>query len=321
MIYSNITTIKDFVIFGLPGLDRTYYGTVAALFFFTYFFILVGNIFILVFVGVERRLYKPTYLIFCHLAMDDLLFGTATLPKIISRYWWDDKIVSFGACFTQMYFVHSLGAINSLLLLIMALDRFIAICFPLKYPVLITNNTISLACGLSWIGTFIRMVAVVLHALTLPYCNSNIIVQCYCDHISITTLACGANVKYVQSVAVGLAMFSLLIPLSFIIFSYISIFVVVLRIPSIDGRYKTLSTCTPQLLISCLYYLPRCFVYLAHAVGFSFSLDIRILLILLYSLLPCAVNPFIYCFKTKNIKDILMKKLKNAKVGMKQVSK
>ncbi|XP_051254097.1 olfactory receptor 52E8-like [Dicentrarchus labrax] len=321
MIYTNITTIEDFVILGFPGLDPAYYGPVSALLFFIYLLILVGNIFILVFVGVERRLYKPTYLIFCHLAINDMLFGTVTLPKMIARYWQDDKIISFGSCFTQMYFVHSLGAIHSLLLLIMALDRFVAVFLPLKYPVLITNNNISIACGLSWIGTFLRMMAVVFHALTLPYCNSNIIVQCYCDHISITNLACGENVKYVQAVAVGLAMFSLLLPLSFIIFSFISIFAIVLRIRNTEGRYKTLSTCTPQLLICCLYYFPRCFVYLAHAIGFSFSLDIRILLILLYSIVPCAVNPIIYCFKTKDIKDILMKRLQNAKVGIKQVSK
>ncbi len=203
MIYVNETTVKDFMILGFPGLQPTYYGPVSVLLFFTYLPILVGNIFILVFVALERRLYKPTYLIFCHLAMNDLLFGTVTLPKMISRYWWEDKIISFGACFTQMYFVHSLGAIHSLLLLIMALDRFIAVFLPLKYPVLITNNKISIVCGLSWIVTFLRMIAVVSHALTLPYCNSNIIKQCYCDHISITSLACGENVKYVQSVAVG----------------------------------------------------------------------------------------------------------------------
>ncbi|XP_068174099.1 olfactory receptor 2AT4-like [Antennarius striatus] len=316
MINSNVTTVKDFVILGLPGLDPVYYGPVSAVLFLTYLFILIGNIFILVFVGLERRLYKPTYLIFCHLSMNDLLFGTVTLPKIISRYWLDDKITSFGACFTQMYFVHSLGAINSFILMIMAFDRFIAVLFPLKYPILITNTNISLACGLLWIGTFLWMIAIVFHALTLPYCTSNI-VQCYCDHISITNLACGGNVRYVQTLAVGIAMLTLLLPLFFIFFSYISIFAVVLKMQNNDGRYKTLSTCTPQLLISGLYYLPRCFVYLAHAIGFAFSVDIRILMILLYSLLPCAVNPFIYCFKTKDIKDILMKRMNNAKVGIK----
>ncbi|XP_068441406.1 olfactory receptor 52E8-like [Clinocottus analis] len=317
MINTNLTAIKDFIILGFPGLEQRYYGHISTLLFFIYLVILVGNIFILIFVGVEKQLYKPTYLIFCHLAMNDLLFGTVTLPKMISRYWWDDKMISFDACFTQMYFVHSLGAIHSLLLLIMALDRFIAVCFPFKYPVLITNKIVSMACGFSWIGTFLRMFAVVFHALTLTYCNPNIIVQCYCDHISIINVACGGDILYVKAVAVSLAMFSLLLPLSFVIFSYICIFVVVLKKTNKGGRYKVLSTCTPQLLISCLYYLPRCFVYLAHAIGFSFSLDMRILIILLYSLLPCAVNPIIYCFKTQHIKDMLKKRLKLSTVGVK----
>ncbi|KAM4627613.1 olfactory receptor 52E8-like [Polymixia lowei] len=316
MINTNITSVKDFIILGLPGLEPTYYGPVSSLLFFTYFVIFVGNLFILVVVGSESSLHKPTYLIFCHLAINDFLFGTVTLPKIISRYWWNDMITSFGACFTQMYFVHSLGAIHSLILMIMAFDRFIAICIPLRYPVLITNNTISIACGLSWIGTFLRMMAVIFHALTLPYCDSNIIVQCYCDHISITNLACGDDVKFVQAVAVGFAMFSLLLPLAFIIFSYFSIIIVVLKMSNLDGRYKTLSTCTPQIFITCLYYLPRCFVYLAHAIGFSFSLDVRIVLILLYSLFPAAVNPIIYCFKTKDIKDTLVKRLKKTQIGI-----
>ncbi|KAK2846757.1 hypothetical protein Q5P01_009756 [Channa striata] len=321
MIYENLTTVKDFIILGFPGLNPAYYGIVSAILFITYMVILFGNVFILLFIGLEKRLYKPTYLIFCNLAMNDLLFGTVTLPKMIFRYWWDDKLISFTSCFTQMYFIHSLGASNSQLLLIMALDRFIAICLPLKYPLLITNKTVSIACGLSCIGTFVRMVAIILHALSLPYCNSNIIVQLYCDHGSVTNLACGGNVKYVQMVALSSAMFSLLLPLTFIIVSYISIFIAVLRVTNVKGVYKTLSTCTPQVFISCLYYLPRCFVYLANTVGFSFNVDIRILLILMYSLIPCAVNPTIYCLKTKQIKDILMKKLKNTKAGIKSNAK
>ncbi|XP_034024719.1 olfactory receptor 52E8-like [Thalassophryne amazonica] len=321
MIYTNtcITTITDFVILGFPGLDPKYNAAVSVLLFFTYLAIVFGNLLILVFVGLDKRLYKPTYLIFCHLAMTDLLFGTVTLPKAISKYWWDDKIVSFGGCFTQMYFVHALGAIQSLLLLIMALDHFISVCLPLKYPVLITNNKISIACGLSWIFTFFRMMIIVFHALSLPYCDSNIIVQCYCDHISIVRLGCGENVRYVQRVALGFAMFSLLLPVSFILFSYTSIFVVILRMRTVERSYKTFSTCTPQLFITFLYYLPRCFAYVANNVGFSFNLDIHILVTLLYSLIPCVFNPLIYCFKTRDIKDSLMRKLTRAKVGMKQV--
>uniref|UniRef100_A0A3Q3S182 Olfactory receptor n=1 Tax=Mastacembelus armatus TaxID=205130 RepID=A0A3Q3S182_9TELE len=314
MTYINITTIKDFIITGFPGLPSEYYGPVSVLFLLIFLAIVVGNAFILVVIICERTLHKPTYWIFFHLALTDLTFGIVTLPKIIARYWWNDMKSSFGACFTQMYFVHSLGAINSSILMIMALDRFVAIWLPFRYPVLITNKTVCIACSLCCVVTFIRMLGLVLHALTLPYCNLNVITQCYCDHISITQLGCGENEVY--AVAFGLAMFTLLVPLAFIIVSYFVIIVVVMRMSSSEGRFRTLSTCTPQLLITFLYYMPRCFMYLANYMGFTFSLSVRIVIVMLYSLLPAAVNPIIYCFKTKDIKENLRKKLFIRKINI-----
>lgn len=308
MFDTNVTRIKHFFILGFPGLSSEYYGPVSALLFIIFLAIAVGNIFILVFVKCERSLHKPTYLIFCHLALTDLVFGTVTLPKIISKYWFDDSFISFYGCFAQMYFVHFIGAAHSFILMVMALDRFIAICAPLRYTVLFTNNTVSVLCGISWFMPLSWMVGIVLDALTLPFCNSNIIVQCYCDHIAITMLGC-ENVQEVQVVAFGLAMFSLLVPLGFIIFSYFIIIVAVMRMSSSESRIKSLSTCTPQLLITFLYYMPRCFVYLANNVGFTFSGPVRIVVVMLYSLLPAAVNPIIYCFKTKDIKENLKKKV------------
>ncbi|KAF7648828.1 hypothetical protein LDENG_00151150 [Lucifuga dentata] len=316
MIYSNVTKMKNFFILGFPGLSPQYYGPVSALFFFTYLVIALGNVFILVFVMYEKSLQKPTYLIFCHLALTDLTFGTVTLPKIISKYWFDDSIISFYGCFAQMFFVHYIGAVHSFMLLVMAVDRFIAVCFPLHYPALITNNTISALCGFTWFIPVFLMVGVVLHGLTLPFCKSNVIAQCYCDHISITSQGCGPDVKRVEVTTLCIAMFCLLVPLIFIVFSYVSIITVIFKISNAAGRNKTLSTCTPQIFITCLFYLPRCFVYVASTVGFSFSVDSRILVILLYSLFPAAVNPLIYCFKTQDIKQTLMKRLKKTRIGI-----
>nr|XP_046244810.1 olfactory receptor 52K1-like [Scatophagus argus] len=316
MIYINATKMKSFSILGFPGLSPQYYGPVSALLFFFYLAISVGNIFILAFVLYEKSLQKPTYLVFCHLALNDLTFGTVTLPKIISKYWFDDSIISFYGCFTQMFFVHYLGSVTSFILLVMALDRFIAICIPLRYPVLITNNIISVLCGFAWFIPVSLMVTILVQAITLPFCRSNVIAQCYCDHISITSQACGQDVKIVQVNTLCMAMFCLLVPLAFILFSYISIIVVIMKMSNAAGRKKTLSTCTPQIFITCLFYLPRCFVYVANTVGFSFSLDVRILLILLYSLFPPAVNPIIYCFKTQDIKQSLIKKLKTTRIGI-----
>ncbi|XP_047248382.1 olfactory receptor 51E2-like [Girardinichthys multiradiatus] len=314
VLNSNITRIRSFIILGFPGLSPSYYGPVAAVIFLVYLAILVGNIFILAFVITEKSLQKPRYLVFCHLALTDLSFGTVTLPKIISKYWFGNNIISFSGCFTQMFFVHYLGSVMSFMLLVMALDRFIAICVPLRYPVLITNNIILALCGSAWFIPLPLMMIIVFQALSLPYCHSNIIPQCYCDHISLTNQACGNDLKNVQVIALCTAMFCLLVPLAFVLISYISVITVILKMSNSAGRSRTLATCTPQIFITCLFYLPRCFVYVANTVGFNFSIDVRILLILLYSLLPAAVNPIIYCFKTQDIKHTLMKKIKTAKI-------
>ncbi|XP_037534208.1 olfactory receptor 52Z1-like [Nematolebias whitei] len=314
-MYTNVTRIKDFFILGFPGLLPQYYGPVSALLFVLYLAIAAGNIFILVFVRSEPSLHKPTYDIFCHLALSDLLFGTLTLPKIISKYWFYDSIISFYSCFAQMFFVHFLGAAHSFILMVMALDRFIAICVPLRYMSLFTSNTVSVLCGISWCMPVSFMFAIVFDALKLPYCNSNIIVQCFCDHMSIISLGC---VDIRNSILLGLVlgMISLLLPLGFIILSYCIIIVTVLRISSSDGRIRTLSTCTPQLIVTGIYYLPRCFVYFASFVGYTFSTSARIVIILLYSLIPPAVNPLIYCLKTKDIKEHLKLRLFSKKTDI-----
>ncbi|XP_074535665.1 olfactory receptor 52B2-like [Halichoeres trimaculatus] len=315
MKYTNITTIDHFIIIGFPGLQPEYFGLVSALFFLTLVSIIIGNGFILAVIVYERTLHKPTYLIFAHLAMADIVFGLVTLPKAIARYWWNDIKASFVACFTQMYFVHSLGAILSLILLIMALDRFIAIWFPFQYAVVMTNTAATICCSLCWVLTFIRMAGIVLHASTLPYCNQNTITQCYCDHLSITRLGCSASeVAYVKSVALANAMVTLLVPLSFIIFSYFSVIIAVLRMSQAEGRHKALSTCAPQIFITCLYYVPRCFVYIAHNLGFQFGTDLRIAITMMYSLIPVALNPIIYCLKTKDIKETVIHRFKHRKV-------
>ncbi|XP_073341547.1 olfactory receptor 52Z1P-like [Pagrus major] len=316
MKYTNVTTIKDFIITGFPGLTSEYYGPVSVLLLLIFLAIVIGNAFISAVIMFERTLHKPTYLIFFHLAMTDIVFSTVTLPKVIARYWWNDMITSFGTCFAQMYFVHALGAIHSLILLIMALDRFVAIWLPFRYPVTFTNKTVSIACSACWVITFIRMLGVVLHALTLPYCDQNIITQCYCDHISITKLGCGENVAYVKNVALGMALLGLLGPLSFIIFSYFSIIVAVLKMSHTEGRYKVLSTCAPQIFITCLYYVPRCFVYIANNLGYRFGTDARVVITMMYSLIPAVVNPIIYCFKTKDIKKALIRRFKKRKVSI-----
>ncbi|XP_036005905.1 olfactory receptor 52E8-like [Fundulus heteroclitus] len=313
MLNTTETKITNFFILGFPGLSPEYYGPVSALLFLFYLAITVGNIFILLFVICEQSLQKPSYYIFCHLALTDLLFGNVTLPKAISKYWFNDSVISFYSCLIQMFFVHLIGAAHSFILMVMALDRFIAICTPLHYNSLFSNKTVSVLCGISWLVPTTFMVGNMFYILKIPFCNSNIIVQCYCDHMSISNLGCDL-VREVKTVALILAMISLLLPLGFIILSYIVIITVVLRMSSSGGCIKTLSTCTPQLVITGLYYLPRCFYYLANFVGYTFSVPVQIVIVMLYSHIPSAVNPLIYCFQTKDIKEKIKKKFSSWKI-------
>uniref|UniRef100_W5L667 Olfactory receptor n=1 Tax=Astyanax mexicanus TaxID=7994 RepID=W5L667_ASTMX len=262
--------------------------------------------------SMKKNLQKPAYLIFCNLAAVDFAFGTATMPKIISKYLFKDETLSFYACFIQMFLIHYLGTVTSFLLLVMAIDRFIAICNPLRYPTIVTNQSAAVICVISWIIPICWMMVIILQSIALSYCNSNIIQHCYCDHNSINRLACG-DAGGARMFAFIAAMIVLLGPLAFIIFSYVSIIIAVFKISNTQGKYKTFSTCSPQLLIICLYYLPRCAVYVLD-VTVQMKIDARIMIVIWYSLFPPLVNPVIFCFRTKEIREALIKKLRKRRI-------
>ncbi|XP_028818653.1 olfactory receptor 2AT4-like [Denticeps clupeoides] len=312
----NQSFIKEFVIVGFPGLHPDYFGFIAAVMFLVYLCILIGNAAFLTMFATNRGLHKPMYVTILNLVVSDVLFSTTTLPKIISRYWFRAGALSFNACFVQMYLVHYFGNVNAFILLIMAVDRYVAICHPLRYPMLMTKANICILSATAWLLGHAVCLMIVIRAYPLPYCAANTIIQCYCDHVSITSLACTDRALY-SVPAFIFAMVVLLVPLAFIVYSYIAIIVAVFRIATVQGRLKTLSTCTPQLIIIVLYFLPRCFVYLAGNIGITFNADLRIAIIMMYSLLPPMINPLIYCLRTEEIKNIVTKGFSQFKLNLK----
>ncbi|XP_077063505.1 olfactory receptor 10G7-like [Siphateles boraxobius] len=310
----NISFVKDFVIVGFPGLQSHYYGLVSALLFFVYAFTLTGNaVFFTLFV-MTKSLQKPVYYFIINLVVCDVLFSTTTLPKIISRYWFQDGTISFLGCFVQMFFVHYLGSVCSLVLAIIAIDRYVAICYPLQYHSIMTHRNVLFLFFGSWILGSLGPLAMVIRAYPLPYCTENTIIHCYCDHFSITTLACTDRTIY--SVPALIYAFAILLgPFALIIFSYCSIFAAVMQISGTQGRLKTFSTCSPQLIIISLFFLPRLFNYLSGNIGIKFSTDLRLVIIMIYSLLPPMINPLIYCLRTEEVKKIFRSHFQNKQIG------
>lgn len=302
----NHSSVTEFILTGFAGLHQEYYGLVSAVLFFVYLITLIANAKVIFLFATNRSLHKPMYYIILNLTVCDILFSTTTLPKIISRYWFRSGSISFTACFIQMYFVHYLGSVNSFILFQMALDRYLAICYPFRYSLVLTKSNILILSITAWIISKAFPLMMVIRAYPLPYCASNIITHCFCDHIGITVLACTDRTPY-ATLAFTAAMVTLLGPLAFIIFSYCSILIAVYKIANVQGRLKSLSTCSTQLIIISLYYLPRCFVYLAQNVGITFSADVRLVIIMLYSLAPPMINPLIYCLRAKDMRESLLK--------------
>ncbi len=157
------------------------------------------------------------YIIMLSLSLSDIGFCTAALPKVISRYWFNDGYIGFYVCLFQRQMIHYFVTLNSFIMMIMALDRYLAICYPLRYPVLMTNRTMRLLIGFSWVTAMIVPTNSLMQTLKLPFCGPNMIAHCYCDGIAINQLAC-ADATLTKLNAYAVAMFVLLVPFSFIIF-------------------------------------------------------------------------------------------------------
>ncbi|XP_036453311.1 olfactory receptor 2AT4-like [Colossoma macropomum] len=314
MSMGNVTFVKDFFIVGFPGLHPNYYGLVSAVMFSVYVCTLTGNGIFLCLFATEKSLHKPVYYFFISLVISDVLFSTSTLPKIIARYWFQAGTISFLGCFIQMYLVHYFGTVNSYILALMAIDRYVAVCYPLQYHNVMTNRNVFILSLVAWVVAQSCPLMMAIRAYPLPYCGANTILHCYCDHVSITRLACTDRTPY-SFPAFVFAMLVLLGSLAIIVFSYCCIIVEVLKVSSAGGRLKTFSTCTSQLIIIALYFIPRCFYYLSAQIGITLNPDLQIAIVTLYSLLPPMINPLIYCLRTQEVKKILMNKFQRNKLS------
>ncbi|KAM8976901.1 olfactory receptor 2AT4-like [Pelodytes ibericus] len=300
----NKSDVVIFELLGFPGLPQNYHIFVSIIMFSVYILALFANSAVIMLVLWKTTLHQPMYIIIANLALSDLLFDTITLPKIISMYWFGDRSMTFVGCMFQLFSVHYLGSVDSFIIMLMAVDRYVAITKPFRYSSIFTNKVTSSLCTFLWIlASLYPVVNAIWHA-QFTFCHSRKINNCFCVNMAVMVLACG-DINLLKQTAFSVGMIVLLAPLSFVIFSYVSILFTVCTSPRLETRQKAFYTCTTHLFIIAMYYGPRVFIYTSYQVNLVFSLDVSVLLLCLYTYLPHMANPVIYCLRTEEIKQNL----------------
>ncbi|KAG8453158.1 hypothetical protein GDO86_004831 [Hymenochirus boettgeri] len=302
----NQTQVSEFILLGFPGLSERYDVPVSIGLFITYVTSLFANATVILLVICNRHLHLPMYVILANLAASDLLFDTITLPKIIAKYWFGAASISYCMCIFQLFCVHYLGTLDAYIIMLMAIDRYIAICQPLRYSLLMTNKVTGLLCFFFWIiASIIAVVAAILDS-NIPIYSKNKIKSCFCTNMAVTALAC-TDVTLEKKIIFCLAMLVLLLPFAFTIFSYIIILKAMCSRNHFENWRKTLYTCSTHLLVIGIYFVPRVFVYISNQVQLFLDEDLNVLLLCLYTFVPHVANPIIYCLRTKEIRRTLGK--------------
>ncbi|KAM3936268.1 olfactory receptor 2AP1-like [Leptodactylus fuscus] len=301
-----------FILLGFPGIAARFNTPVSIALFLVYLISLFSNGTVIALIICNRRLHQPMYVVILNLAISDLLFDTVTLPKIITKYWFSDGWISFAGCIFQVFCAHFLGSFDSYILFLMAIDRYVAICKPLRYPSIITNRRTILLCCFFWLVTAAIALAIALLDSGVHFCGKNTIKSCFCTNTGVLSLAC-EDVTVLKRTIFGIAMFVLLLPLAFILFSYGVIIKVIISQTQGDSRRKAFYTCATHLFVIGLYFVPRLFVYVANQLRLILNDDINVLILCLYTFVPHMANPIIYCLKTKEIrrtfKDLIKKRI------------
>ncbi|XP_004632931.1 olfactory receptor 7G2-like [Octodon degus] len=308
MEVGNQTVISGFLLLGLTD-DLQLQTLIFGLFLAMYLVTVLGNTFIILAVSSDSHLHTPMYFFLSNLSFVDMCTSTTTIPKMLVNIQAQDQSITYTECLSQVYFVMVFTVLENFLLAIMAYDRVVAICHPLRYTV-IMNPCL---CVLLVLGSvFISNAAALVHTvmlLWLSFCEDLEIPNFFCELAPLIKLACSDTlinnilVYFVVSLFAGVPVFG-------IIFSYVCIVSSILRIPSSEGRYKAFSTCGSHLSVVSLFYGTGFGVYISAAI--TDSTRNTAVASVMYSVVTQMLNPFIYSLRNRDMKEAVRKLLSRA---------
>ncbi|XP_006877646.1 PREDICTED: olfactory receptor 4C11-like [Chrysochloris asiatica] len=299
-------TVTEFILLGLTQ-DPLRQKMVFLIFLIFYTATVVGNLLIIVIIQVSRTLGSPMYFFLFYLSITDTCFSTSIAPRLIIDSLSENRVISYNECMTQVFALHLFGGMEIFLLILMAIDRYVAICKPLQYPTIMRRQVCIIMIILAWIGSFIHSTSQIILALKLPFCGPNMIDHYCCDLQPLLKLACMdtyvINLLFVFDSGALCSSSFLFLMVSYIVILYS------LRNHSAEGRKKALSTCTTHIIVVFLFLVPCAFIYTRPSVSFSIDKMVTVF----YTIGTPFLNPLVYTLRNAEVKNAI-RKLWRAKI-------
>ncbi|NXO79507.1 OR6B1 protein, partial [Sitta europaea] len=305
MVQENDTHIHEFILLGFPTTAELQ-TLLFVIFLAVYLLTVTENLLIITLITAKPQLHKPMYFFLGHLAFLETCYISVTVPKLLLSFVLQNKHISLAGCLAQLYFFIALVCTECVLLAVMAYDRYAAVCAPLHYPLAMSHRACLQLATASWLLGFLIAVLKVSFIAQLSFCGPGLINHFFCDISPLLNLSCSRR-RLAEMVDFVSALFTLLIPLSVIIISYLCILSTVWLMPKAQSRRKAFSTCAAHLAVVVIFFSATLFMYARpRSVG---SWDHNKLVSITYTIVTPMLNPLIYCLRNQEVKDALVKVL------------
>ncbi|XP_028635177.1 olfactory receptor 8K5-like [Grammomys surdaster] len=306
MSHGNSTVPAEFILTGITYRPELHL-LLLWVFLVIYGVAIIGNLSMIILTKLDSRLHTPMYYFIRHLAFIDLGNCTVIYPKMMVNFVVEQNVISYYACAVQMAFYIAFIISELFILSAMAYDRYVAICNPLLYSVIMSQRRCHVLVGIPYLYSVFQAVMITSKIFTLTFCGSNVISHFYCDNVPMLLLLC-SNTRDIELLIILFSALNLISSLFVVLVSYLLILLAIYRMHSEEGRKKAFSTCGSHLTVVVVFYGTLLFMYLQPKSTHSFETD-KIASVF-YTLVIPMLNPLIYSFRNKEVKSAVLRVFK-----------